>query len=917
MSDIDISDVPEGNQIEGFDNLIFTREGRIFSKETNDYVSTFISENGYNKAFLIKNNIGRYFRIDNLIVEAFYHKRDVVIKHINNINHDDILENLKFKDKNIQDTVINGNRITKPVHKIDLETGEILETYISVKEAARQNNGGNAPINRVCNFDFGKYTAYGFGWIFSSLTKKEILNLSQKEINEREYCLELETKRKIREINNIKKNKIKIKIQNKENDSNEIKNYQISRIQIIIGNIESYRVELNEFPGYWLYKNGKLFSDKSKKYLTIQYRDKYPFYNLINKYKISKTVFIHFILAHAFIKNDDPINKTMIDHIDRDSKNYNLDNLRWVTPSENSRNVDRKNFKSNKVVLLYNGNGKLIKEFSSIEEASKQTGISRKTISRSIRGITTYTRYNGDKKCKWKLKNEEEIVPEPKDGRSIEGYDNYLITKDGKVYSKHIKNYMTTYKHKLYSRLALVNNEGIRHNFLIHRLINEAFDKKSDLFVNHKNGIRSDSYLDNLEYVTPQENTRHAVDTGLQNNTKPVNKLNCKTGELIETYISIAEAARCNNIDQRVIYNSLNNKNKNKIYSGGGFSWELADINIKEFIKNRNAKSEEYESEEYESESETESEECETENEEYENEEDESETENEEDEDETEIEEVESETEEDENDIRIMQCDIEGNCIKEFKNYKEASKKTNIDIELIKICCKNKTKIMKDKHGNKYTWRHKIIEPEGKQIPDFSGYIILANGKIYSKTTKKYRKPSITKEGFDNIIIIRNNGTKRSVYVHVLVMEAFKGKSNKHIKHINGNIRDNRLENLTYATHEDNVKKLLQSKRNFKPVHKIDLNTGKILNTYISVSNAAEKNNLDKSTISNVCQYEFGKYTSIGFGWQFATVTKEQVLELTQEEIIKLEKDLETKTKEIASKLSLTIKNKSKNLYEN
>lgn len=58
-----------------------------------------------------------------------------------------------------------------------------------------------------------------------------------------------------------------------------------------------------------------------------------------------------------------------------------------------------------------------------------------------------------------------------------------------------------------------------RHcNALIHRLVAEAFigpcPPKHE--VNHKNGIKTDNRIDNLEYVTSFENNKHAVDLGLR-----------------------------------------------------------------------------------------------------------------------------------------------------------------------------------------------------------------------------------------------------------------------------------------------------------------------------------------------------------------------------------------------------------------
>ena len=60
----------------------------------------------------------------------------------------------------------------------------------------------------------------------------------------------------------------------------------------------------------------------------------------------------------------------------------------------------------------------------------------------------------------------------------------------------------------------------------VHKIVAEAFipnpDKRPE--VNHKNGIKTDCSVSNLEWVTKSENVKHAVDTGLLDNERAVLK---------------------------------------------------------------------------------------------------------------------------------------------------------------------------------------------------------------------------------------------------------------------------------------------------------------------------------------------------------------------------------------------------------
>ena len=85
---------------------------------------------------------------------------------------------------------------------------------------------------------------------------------------------------------------------------------------------------------------------------------------------------VHRLVATAFIPNPD--NLPEVDHIDRDKSNNCVENLRWVTKSQNAFNREGKN---RRVKCVETG-----QIFESIAEASRQTGCASTNIVNVCKG---------------------------------------------------------------------------------------------------------------------------------------------------------------------------------------------------------------------------------------------------------------------------------------------------------------------------------------------------------------------------------------------------------------------------------------------------------------------------------------------------------------------------------------------------
>lgn len=111
----------------------------------------------------------------------------------------------------------------------------------------------------------------------------------------------------------------------------------------------------------------------------------------------------------------------------------------------------------------------------------------------------------------------------PNDYIDIPGYEGiYAVSKDGKVGRLKGSSILRILKpattNRGYYRVSLSKN-GLSENRTIHYLVALSYigPKPPGYQINHKNGIKKDNCVENLEYCTASSNARHSFALGLSN----------------------------------------------------------------------------------------------------------------------------------------------------------------------------------------------------------------------------------------------------------------------------------------------------------------------------------------------------------------------------------------------------------------
>lgn len=170
---------------------------------------------------------------------------------------------------------------------------------------------------------------------------------------------------------------------------------------------------------------------------------------------------------------------------------------------------------------------------------------------------------------------------------------------------------------------------------------------------------------------------------------------------------------------------------------------------------------------------------------------------------------------------------------------------------------------------------------ETRQLPGLSRYRICENGAIQRVTNNRYMTWEITSIGYARVWLTFDDGTKKHMYVHRLVAQAFldNPQNLNEVNHKDENKLNNHYSNLEWCTRQynntygikspQNRKKITPS--NAKPIVLCDINTQNPIYFFKSSVEIEKRMSINASSVRKACKNSPKGGKAYEYWWRYAT----------------------------------------------
>ena len=281
--------------------------------------------------------------------------------------------------------------------------------------------------------------------------------------------------------------------------------------------------ELEGFSNYKISNSGKVWSKHYNREMSL--KPDLPGYvrmELRNDDGKPQNYLVHRLVALTFIPN--PEKKSTVNHKNHNRADNRVENLEWATMAEqnnHSRKVSKEVSRliGARAVWRCSLNGEKIEIYETLKDAAKWI-LDNKGNKDAWKNISNVCNNRVDTAYgfKWVYDTSQENIFENEIWKNIpkeliKGYTGYKISDQGRIKNPKGRFLKGNIHPKGYKSVAIGRTSDKGGIYQIHRLVAKVFlpNYYGKPFVNHKDHNKANCKLYNLEWVTPQENSKLAV----------------------------------------------------------------------------------------------------------------------------------------------------------------------------------------------------------------------------------------------------------------------------------------------------------------------------------------------------------------------------------------------------------------------